>query len=93
MKNEIINEIINRLEKAFAVEVKARKEWVAAGFPEDTAPTALGLIGDAKTGYECLRASWWKNLGCAELADGLDYSDTAHEVEKKAKIINLSFGS
>jgi hypothetical protein len=89
MKKEIINEIINRITKAYVIELKGREAWVLAGFPEETAPTAIGLIGTAETGYECLRGAWWKSLGCDKLADGLDYLETAHEIERTAEIPNL----
>jgi hypothetical protein len=92
INKEIIAEIVKRLKKAFATEKKVRKEWVKIGLPESTAPSAIGLIGDEQTGYECTRYYWWRALGCEGLADGLDYFDTAHEVEK-TKIKGLSFGS
>lgn len=92
MKKEVIAEIVKRLKAAYAVEIKVRKAWVKAGFPESTAPTAIGLIGDEQTGYECLRSAWWHSLGCEKLADGLDRLSTAHDVER-TKIKNLSFGS
>jgi len=92
MQKEVIAEIVRRLKAAFEAEKKARKAWVKAGLPESTAPSAIGLTGDERTGYECLRADWWRALECAKIADGLDYSDTTYEVEK-TKIKGLSFGS
>ncbi len=93
MRKDIINEIIDRLKKAFKIELKTRKEWVKAGFPERTAPTAIGLFGDAKTGYECTRGDWWAKLGCEDLVGDWDYDVITREVEATAKIKNLSFGS
>jgi len=92
MKKEVIAEIVRRLKIAFAAEKKVRKAWVKAGLPESTAPSAIGLIGNEQTGYECLRGAWWRALECDKLADGLDYRETAREVEKM-KIKNLFFGS
>ncbi|MDR0967510.1 MAG: hypothetical protein LBL75_01615 [Rickettsiales bacterium] len=92
MKDEVINEIIKRLKTAFRLERRFRKQWVAAGFNESAAPTAIGLIGDAESGYECLRSAWWHSLGCDKIADGLDYMETSHAVER-TKIKGLSFGS
>jgi len=92
MKKEVVAEIVKRLKAAFAAEKKIRKAWVKAGLPESTAPSAIGLIGDEQTGYECLRADWWRALGCEKIADGLDYVDITYEVER-TKIKGLSFGS
>lgn len=92
MQNQIIEEIQRRIGVAFEIELKMRKLWVKAGFPESTAPSAIGLIGDKKTGYECLRYKWWKSLRCEELGKDLDYWDIAHKVEK-TKIPGLCFGS
>jgi hypothetical protein len=74
------------------LEKKIRKTWVKIGLPESTAPSALGLIGNEETGYECLRASWWRALQCDKLTDGSDYLTTAQEIEG-TKIKGLSFGS
>jgi hypothetical protein len=93
MNKEIINEIINRLEKVFKMELKMRKEWVKEGFQECDAPSAIGLIGTAKTGYECLRSAWWAKLGCGKLVGDSNYNLVARQVEATAKIKNLSFGS
>jgi hypothetical protein len=92
MKKEVITEIVKRLEIAFDIEKKVRKAWSQVGLPESTAPSAIGLIGDERTGYECTRSDWWRALRCDEIADGLDYFDTAYEVEK-TKINGLAFGS
>lgn len=91
-KNEIITVIVKRLKQAFAIEKRARKAWVKIGLPESTAPSALGLIGDEKTGYECMRSAWWCGLDCDSIADGLDYDVITRAVERM-KIKGLSFGS
>lgn len=92
MNNEVKTEIVRRLKAAFALEKKIRKAWIKIGLPESTAPSALGLIGNAETGYECTRANWWRALQCDKLTDGLDYFPTAQEIEE-TKIKGLSFGS
>jgi hypothetical protein len=92
MKKEVIAEIVKRLKKAYAVEKKVRKAWVKIGLSESTAPSAIGLIGTEETGYECMRGAWWLALECDKIADGLDYLNVVHEVER-TKIKNLSFGS
>jgi hypothetical protein len=91
-KNEIIAEIVRRLKAAFAAEKKVRKAWAKIGMPESVAPSALGLIGDERTGYECMRSAWWHGLDCDNIADDLDYDVITREIEK-IKIKGLAFGS